>query len=288
MSSYKSRWDTLPKDVQDAIISEYVTIKWHTLNQCFKEHDYAHYKAQKNLLYHLFGRQMLIRHEDKVLSLATCKYGDLVEIGDSGALGYVIDAIFIGGCFSYKLSGYGNRLYPEYCIGTIKGNRINEWNGYKIGGIVNPQLIVEPIPNVRNPYGVITEMYEYKDSVVIIADYGIVKGNFENIFTDVFIKQKEEPVDDSNINVSKVPKTYLMRDENTGKTKIGRSINPRKREKTLLSDSPVITLFAVCERNVEKELHSKYAAKRVRGEWFDLTQSDIKQICNDYQFHEVK
>lgn len=82
------------------------------------------------------------------------------------------------------------------------------------------------------------------------------------------------------------PKTYLMRDENTGKTKIGRSINPRAREKTLLSDAPVITLFAVCESNVEKELHAKYAVKRVRGEWFDLTEADIEAICNDYQFKE--
>lgn len=37
----------------------------------------------------------------------------------------------------------------------------------------------------------------------------------------------------------------------------------------------------------EKEFHSKYAAKRVRGEWFDLTQSDIEQICEDYQFNEI-
>lgn len=87
--------------------------------------------------------------------------------------------------------------------------------------------------------------------------------------------------------IPRLTKTYLMRDDNTGKTKIGKSINPRRREKTLLSDSPVITLFAVCERDIEKELHSKYAAKRVRGEWFDLTQSDIEQICKDYQFNEI-
>lgn len=82
-------------------------------------------------------------------------------------------------------------------------------------------------------------------------------------------------------------KTYLMHDSNTGYTKIGMSVNPRQRERTLQSEKPTITLFRVCDTLVEKKLHGIYAAKRVRGEWFDLTESDIEKICNDYQFHEV-
>lgn len=93
---------------------------------------------------------------------------------------------------------------------------------------------------------------------------------------------------DNNVGkISNIPKTYLMHDSNTGYTKIGMSVNPRQRERTLQSEKPTITLFRVCDTLVEKKLHSIYAAKRVRGEWFDLTESDIEKICNDYQFHEV-
>lgn len=81
-------------------------------------------------------------------------------------------------------------------------------------------------------------------------------------------------------------KTYLMRDENTGCTKIGKSVNPRVRERTLLSDKPTITLFMICDNLVEKELHAKYADKRVRGEWFNLTSEDIADIKENYNFYE--
>lgn len=79
-------------------------------------------------------------------------------------------------------------------------------------------------------------------------------------------------------------KTYLMHDENIHYTKIGKSVNPKHREKTLQGEKPTITMFAVCENDVEKKLHVKYADKRIRGEWFDLTQEDIDNIVNEYGF----
>lgn len=88
-------------------------------------------------------------------------------------------------------------------------------------------------------------------------------------------------------NAPRGPMTYLMRDDNHGYTKIGKSVNPRKRERTLLADAPIITLFAVCERDVEKELHALYAGKNKRGEWFDLSDVDIAEICEKYNFKEV-
>lgn len=79
-------------------------------------------------------------------------------------------------------------------------------------------------------------------------------------------------------------KTYLMHDANTGYTKIGKSINPRQRERTLQSEKPTITLMKVCDRLVEKQLHAQYADKRIRGEWFDLSEEDIADICSKYKF----
>ena len=82
-------------------------------------------------------------------------------------------------------------------------------------------------------------------------------------------------------------KTYLMKDENTGYTKIGKSINPRIREKTLQSEKPTISLFAICDHNIEKFLHKKFEDKRIRGEWFNLSDDNILDIINEYGFIQV-
>ncbi len=79
-------------------------------------------------------------------------------------------------------------------------------------------------------------------------------------------------------------KTYLMVDRNTGYTKIGKSKDPVFRERTLQSEKPTISLFAICEDNVERALHSLYENKRVRGEWFDLTPNEVSNICDVYKF----
>jgi hypothetical protein len=73
---------------------------------------------------------------------------------------------------------------------------------------------------------------------------------------------------------------YLMVNSYTGYIKIGTSKNPRYREKTLHSQEPTISLIAQwrCDKKVEKELHEKFKNKRVRGEWFRLQLSDLKEI----------
>ena len=76
--------------------------------------------------------------------------------------------------------------------------------------------------------------------------------------------------------------TYLMRDENTGYVKIGVSINPKLRERTLQSQKPTISLFATVKGNIERKLHKAYANKKVRGEWFDLTQEEINSMITEY------
>jgi hypothetical protein len=73
---------------------------------------------------------------------------------------------------------------------------------------------------------------------------------------------------------------YLMVNTDTALIKIGKSKNPRYRERTLHSQEPVVHLIAVwcCDPKIEKELHAKFAAKRVRGEWFRLQISDLTKI----------
>ena len=63
-----------------------------------------------------------------------------------------------------------------------------------------------------------------------------------------------------------------MKYSNTGLTKIGKAINPKQRERTLLqSEKPTISLFAICENNVELKLHKEFKDKRIREEWSGLS-----------------
>lgn len=77
-------------------------------------------------------------------------------------------------------------------------------------------------------------------------------------------------------------KTYIMKDTATGLYKIGRSINPSIREKTLQSEKPTIELIWIIDKDVEFNLHKIFAAQRVRGEWFSLTDEDIEAIKSKF------
>lgn len=75
---------------------------------------------------------------------------------------------------------------------------------------------------------------------------------------------------------------YLMRDNISGAYKIGISNSPEYREKTLQSEKPSIELVEskrFQKRKIaelfEKLLHEYFKNKRVRGEWFHLSNDDI-------------
>lgn len=76
--------------------------------------------------------------------------------------------------------------------------------------------------------------------------------------------------------------TYLMIDESTGFYKIGKAIEPLFREKTLQSEKPTINLISFTERDIENKLHKKYAAKRLRGEWFNLSEKEVSEIISEF------
>jgi hypothetical protein len=77
---------------------------------------------------------------------------------------------------------------------------------------------------------------------------------------------------------------YLMRNKRNGFVKIGWSINPEFREKTLQSEEPEITLIWKSDgtRAAEAALHFKFAAKRLRGEWFELSDADVEVIQSNF------
>lgn len=73
---------------------------------------------------------------------------------------------------------------------------------------------------------------------------------------------------------------YLMRNKRNGMTKIGWSINPEFREKTLQSEEPEVEMIAKFPGSLqaEGELHALFTDQRVRGEWFNLTEEQISEV----------
>jgi hypothetical protein len=98
----------------------------------------------------------------------------------------------------------------------------------------------------------------------------------KEILKEVELKDYYKP-----IITTKPTQTYLMKNKRNGLYKIGRSINPLQREKTLQSEEPEIEMVKVWEDNIESILHRKYTDQRVRGEWFELNKTQVKYICTN-------
>ena len=85
------------------------------------------------------------------------------------------------------------------------------------------------------------------------------------------------------VNVTYV---YLIRDKTTGLITIGRSNCPESRLKQLVKQDTLMpqandfefVFYWKTYESTERLLHGFYAEKRVRGEWFELTEQDIAEI----------
>lgn len=78
---------------------------------------------------------------------------------------------------------------------------------------------------------------------------------------------------------------YLMIDNSNGYHKIGISNHPDYREKTLQSEKPAIEKVCakrfpsrIIAQSIESALHTAFASKRIRGEWFNLSEKEVAQI----------
>jgi hypothetical protein len=82
---------------------------------------------------------------------------------------------------------------------------------------------------------------------------------------------------------------YLMQHTN-GLTKIGRSKNPRLRERTLQAEDPRLSMIFQCEAEgyIETRLHQIFDSVRVRGEWFDLLPHHVEWIIFMLKVMNVK
>jgi len=98
-----------------------------------------------------------------------------------------------------------------------------------------------------------------------------------NLLPPVIKTEVVHTIPERNISNQK-QKTYIALDHNTGFYKIGKSKNPALREKTLQSEKPTIEIIEILKKDIEKKLHTKFASKRIRGEWFKLTKEEVDSI----------
>lgn len=81
----------------------------------------------------------------------------------------------------------------------------------------------------------------------------------------------------------KMIKTYLLRHPVTRLTKIGKTVNLGNRYRTLCNMSGAILIKEyIIKKDVELALHKRYKSKRKVGEWFDLSEDDIKDIIQNF------
>lgn len=110
--------------------------------------------------------------------------------------------------------------------------------------------------------------------------------DFQKAIEDNVIEDETEQIEEPSTNkTSETCYVYLMKDSANNFHKIGISNHPRYREHTLQSDKPTIELLCAKEYpnrtialSIEAALHKAYASKRLRGEWFNLDDSDVMDV----------
>lgn len=86
---------------------------------------------------------------------------------------------------------------------------------------------------------------------------------------------------------------YLLGSKPLGWYKIGRSTNPRMRRFAIDSVLPFeIELLAVWETDravgLERDMHDRCSANRVRGEWFRFTGEQLTALLNSQDYGNIK
>ena len=106
-----------------------------------------------------------------------------------------------------------------------------------------------------------------------------VKKYFEDLY------KKSSPVKKIKFNNTKNYKqvAYIIKDQALGLYKIGKSKNPKSREKTLQAEKPTLKIIKIFKTDCENLLHKQYKDYNVRGEWFELSKTQLKYICQTYK-----
>ncbi len=123
------------------------------------------------------------------------------------------------------------------------------------------------------------------DEFVELTKFGLLTSSEVAEYMRFLDRQEKIAEKDSRETIA-LTKIYLIRDNATRLVKIGQSQNPERRLKALIDQATLMPLpndFELIHSweapgYKEHQLHEKFLDKRVRGEWFQLTQADVEEI----------
>lgn len=123
----------------------------------------------------------------------------------------------------------------------------------------------------------VEQIIKNNDELLVSNDRGVIVVKYQDkleTYRDFY--SHDAPI----LNRERENRVYLMYSGTNNSIKIGRSINPSLRERTLQSEDPQLGIITcwIAPVKVEKELQKLMESKRVRGEWFNLNFGDLKQI----------
>ncbi len=107
-------------------------------------------------------------------------------------------------------------------------------------------------------------------------------GNMEDLLIPLEQLEANLYIDNIQNKAKKPVHTYIIKDTASLQFKIGKSTNIEKRIKLFSTSNPNLELILIIEKNIEKELHLLFRERRYKGEWFKLTDSDLKFIKFNY------
>ena len=131
-----------------------------------------------------------------------------------------------------------------------------------------------------------------RERVQKIIEYCQGKSEFDDIVSlcaDILESSPKKP-DLANIDSGKIGYVYLIRHGMRNEYKIGKTLNPIRREGEIRLElpekvQPIHYIKTDDPAGIENYWHSRFASKRKEGEWFSLTPADIrafkawKKIC---------
>lgn len=194
---------------------------------------------------------------------ANLKYTDWIdEVVDSMGLGY-----------SDAADKAWDIVYEEYTRSDVLFNSIDWYKVYK--AVDEADTLI-----TRNMLTKLEFEKMKRQEKKAIRENIVASNSLYELRTHLYRENIVKPKRKNNIS-NRV--CYVMKNRRNGLYKIGYSTNPKDREATLQAEEPEIQLIKVFEDNHESELHNKYREQRVRGEWFELSKSQVKYICTAYK-----
>lgn len=138
------------------------------------------------------------------------------------------------------------------------------------------------------------DYYLFPKSILCIIYMKCDRSLFKDFIYDIFdccnIKNDDRVLDIIHRSIDRYNKkcikyfTYIIRNNNNGFYKIGKSPDVKRRLSGLSIVEDNLTLIAYVNKDIESELHARFDIKGIYREWFNLSDCDLNDIIDKYKF----